>query len=520
MHPVLIAAFPVLSLFWSNRTQVSPETLWAPLAVSVGMAFVLFGGGYLIVHHAAKAGLIVSVFLAAFFTYGHLLSGLEGFFGSASTIPGPAIAMAALALLWGLVALVVLRSRGDLDNATRLANLVTACLLVIPLYNTVLHQIRLGRAAEAYSADEVLKGNPAEGDLPSIYYIVLDGYAREDVLRDLYGYDNSAFVEALQRQGFFVADRSRANYAQTTLSLASSLNLRYMDDVARNIGLDSEDRQPLQKMIADSAVSRFLRARGYRFVAFSSGYQFTDVHTADVYISRSSRWGLNAFQHLLLSTTPLPTLLEALGVDAQELDRADLHRAEVVYALDHLADAASIQGPVFVFAHIVSPHPPFAFTREGTPIDRETQFSIQDGSHLIRPGRLSREQYVDGYLEQLQYVNACLEQTVREIRARSSTPPIIIVQADHGPGSHLDWDSVEKTDVRERLSILNAYHVPEEIRADLYAEITPVNSFRLVLGHVFGADLPLLEDRSFFSTWGWPYRFIDVTERIEAQTTP
>ncbi len=80
-----------------------------------------------------------------------------------------------------------------------------------------------------------------------------------------------------------------------------------------------------------------------------------------------------------------------------------------------------------------------------------------------------------------------------------------------------DWKSLEDTDVRERLSILNAYFLPGEGAVELYKEITPVNTFRLILNRYFGTDLKLLEDRSYFSTCEHPYRFLDVTDELSAE---
>ena len=58
---------------------------------------------------------------------------------------------------------------------------------------------------------------------PIIYYIILDGYARSEVMRELFDFDNTAFLERLERKGFFVARGSNANYCQTPLSRSSSL---------------------------------------------------------------------------------------------------------------------------------------------------------------------------------------------------------------------------------------------------------------------------------------------------------
>ncbi len=64
------------------------------------------------------------------------------------------------------------------------------------------------------------------------------------------------------------------------------------------------------------------------------------------------------------------------------------------------------------------------------------------------------------------------------------------------------------------MSILSAYYLPEAGRKMLYPAITPVNSFRVVLDSSFGAGLPLLPDRSFFSIWDEPYKYVDVTATL------
>jgi len=85
-----------------------------------------------------------------------------------------------------------------------------------------------------------------------------------------------------------------------------------------------------------------------------------------------------------------------------------------------------------------------------------------------------------------------------EILARSEVPPIIVLQADHGPS--------------EEMGIFNAFYFPEDGRSYLYPSITPVNTFRLIFDFYFGTNLGLLEDRSYFSNYGHPYEFIRVTD--------
>jgi hypothetical protein len=104
---------------------------------------------------------------------------------------------------------------------------------------------------------------------------------------------------------------------------------------------------------------------------------------------------------------------------------------------------------------------------------------------------------------------------IDNILANSSADPVIILQGDHGSGSHLDPNSIKASCMYERTSILNAYHMPEGKTQLLYPAITPVNSFRVVFNTYFGTDFPMLPDLTYYSPWVNPYNFVDVTDHIE-----
>jgi hypothetical protein len=111
------------------------------------------------------------------------------------------------------------------------------------------------------------------------------------------------------------------------------------------------------------------------------------------------------------------------------------------------------------------------------------------------------------------FVTRLVRLEIEEILLRSETPPIIILQGDHGPGAYLGR-TIDESNLRERFSILNAYHFPEPDRAELYPAISPVNTFRIVLGSYFDLELPVLLDRSYFSPGGYPYDLTDVTDEV------
>jgi hypothetical protein len=169
-------------------------------------------------------------------------------------------------------------------------------------------------------------------------------------------------------------------------------------------------------------------------------------------------------------------------------------------------------GPKFVFAHIISPHPPFVFDRDGNPINSQSSFTFQDANEF--PG--SAEEYSQKYIEQVQFVNRNLKEDIKAILERSKTPPIIIVQADHGSGALTDLTSSERTCIHERFAPFAAYYLPGVRRDAIPSDISNVNIFRVILDEYFDAGLPLLQSRQYFykvpQTF---YDFEDVTSRID-----
>jgi len=70
-------------------------------------------------------------------------------------------------------------------------------------------------------------------------------------------------------------------------------------------------------------------------------------------------------------------------------------------------------------------------------------------------------------------------------------------------------------DFRIDFGILNAYHLPGDGNSQLYDSISPVNTFRVIFNQYFGADLKLLEDRSYYSPPNQPLELTDKTEEIK-----
>ena len=555
VQPFLFAIFPILSLFASNVKLVGLGEIVAPMIIVVCLTGLSLLVATRLLRDSQAAAVTVSIFWVLFFSYGRVLNAIGGpaagrdrhlllvwvalFAGSTFAVarwrrPVPELArimtivglvLVAMPVVTAVPALIPRRGtavvrpansaplaqadprtasdrslaqpKGKLATETRQeqpGQVAVSATLAQPLGQAPAADTPSAEVAQA-PAVALLPKEPKQK--PSIYYIVLDGYARADVLQELYQYDNSEFIDGLEKRGFYVAARSRANYCQTYLSLASSLNCTYLDEVAERAGEASDDRRPLQEMLKNNAVTGFLREQGYTYVAFSSGYAEAELRNADLYVT--APWSLTQFQSGLINTTPISPLV---GLQYEG------HRQRILYVLDHLADTTSMEPPLFVFAHLTAPHPPFVFGPQGEKITPNRDFLFADGSHYMAEG--SRTEYEEGYKGQLSYINKRVVATIDAILASSPAPPIIILQADHGPGLKLNWYSFERTDPKERMSIFNAYYLPGDGQKQVYESITPVNTFRIIFNQYLGTDYELLEDQSYFSLWDRPYQFIPV----------
>lgn len=518
VHPFLFAIFPVLFLYARNIDLFHVGTILGPIVATACLALLSWVVLSFVLKDMRKAGLIISVFFLLFFSYETFLDGTKGFLRGRDVSRYWtreylwAYLLLAWALLFALATYLLTRIRWNLRNLTNIANVVASALVVMSLINIGAYEIETGSAWQSNLGTGSTPAMPVDlekpGTLPNIYYIILDGYAGADILQEIYQYDNSELLDYLTNQGFYVATDSRSNYVQTALSLASSLNLMYLDALADRIGAEYPDRVPAFNMIRSNRVFRFLKHYGYGVVAFSSGWSATETRNADIYMA--ARWYPDEFQSALMNMTPIPLVARALGVD----DQYALHRERILYTFDHLSDLSELEGPIFVFAHIIAPHPPFVFGPQGQEIEPEYGFSLWDGNRVIRKQKLTRDEYVQGYREQLIFVNSRIKAAIDGILSSSNSPPIIILQADHGPGCMLDWEDPGNTYFKERLSILNAYYLPGDADTRPYPEITPVNTFRVIFNHYFGTDYEFLADKSYYSTWSRPYAFIDVTDRM------
>jgi hypothetical protein len=509
VHPLLFSIYPILSYFSNNiddlrAVDALPSLIIAlALAVVLIIAFTLLLGG-----DVRSAALLATLTLVIFFSYGHLRSLIKQVNLSVVSIGRHRY------LLPGAFTLIVLgywlvRSRiKDVTQVTAWINWVAVVAVIFPLINIGRSAYEVARNKRLPTTERIsatASSLRSERGQPDVYYIVLDGYARADILEEIFTLDNQDFIDDLEKRGFQVANRSNSNYNRTVFSIASSLNMAYLQDLTAQSQTSLGQAKILLK---DAAVPEYFKSLGYEIVALESGYGPTHINNYDHFIAFEKPHSLHVFgipfqmgdfEWYLVQTSIVSAIYDGL-LAGDYLRVGDQrfagHRYRVSESFDTLEEIPGWKGSFFVFAHIVSPHPPFVFDSQGNPVDPDYPFTFKDANDYLRYS--DRDDYIQGYRDQLIYLNSLVLETVDGIIASSSPAPIIILQADHGSGAYTDFDDVENTDLQERYAIFNAYYFQGETSSKIYPSVTPVNTFRIVFDEFFNGEFELLPDEFYY----------------------
>jgi hypothetical protein len=511
---LLFAPASVLGVMANNLNQTSFADVAPSLAGTFAFALLAWLAVAALRRRAdAATAVIACLWVAGSLFYLGLFGRVNAWLGGGYPMVRPLpFALAALALL----SLALHRWSRPAAALHTVLGTIALVMVATPLWQAAAYEWRQGGARAAYDADEAARALPqiagpeARGAgaprPPDIYHFVFDRYASEDTLARAYGVE-APIYGFLEARGFYVARDSRSNYNRTAHSLASTFYMDYLDFLSEDPRVDQASWRPLYRMLDDHRVARFLQARGYEFLQFGSWWVGTYNNPV---AARNRPRGFSEFGMIYLRRTALRPLLHLLP-DTPFTMRLDWDNAQCQRVARQVEEIKAIgerdeerTGPVYVFAHILVPHGPEVFTRDGRCLTQQ---------EWIERGE------VQGYIDQVAYADRLIEDLVTTLQADGRTPPVILIQADEGPFPEREpgvpWQDASPEELRIKTGILNAYYFPGGDYRLLRPDITPVNSYRVLFNTVFGTDFPQLPDRTFvFPHDRRLYEFHDVTSVV------
>jgi hypothetical protein len=321
---------------------------------------------------------------------------------------------------------------------------------------------------------------------PDIYLLLFDEYSASHSLKELYQFDNSGLDSFLVQQGFHLIPGSRSNYPETSFSMASCLNMDYLDWLKPGMEIRREHYQRCAEEIRNNEVMQLLSDNGYQIVNQS----VFDLHHHPAPVSQ--RW-LSIDTRLITEETLLSRLChefnwffnryallrKILPVTSYEEQMLNNDRC-----LAGVLAASTVKAnrPRFVYGHFLLPHFPFYKNKNGQILPD----SIVNGVMQEKIAPLPH------YLEYVQYTNIEVRKLVAGIRA-NNPQAVIIFLSDHG----YRWN-VPAGQLSHVFYNQNAVYLPSGQYGKFYDSITNVNQFRVIFNSLFGTQYPLLKDTSLF----------------------
>jgi len=456
IHPFIIVSLPVLHLYSINYKEYPFSVFVQPLFILIFLMGIFLFVLNMIVKNYHKTGAILSILCFWFFSYGSV----RLFFERIDFIFYRHRFLISLFLITLIIVIfLITRLSMDFKKITQFLNHVSFIIL-FAVAISFLFNIYHGRVGFAHVDKIVFENRKISQNhvVPNIYYIILDSYVGSEELNDILYYDNSSFIQYLRQKGFFVASKSYSNYSWTQPSIASQLNMEYLpaklDANSKNSYLEPNSRRI--QMITENKVKKFLISRGYKYYDLSIWdlkYKKIDFYIALLRMS-------------ILSVPGVENYLSGF-----------FFREDTKNKLNLLGSIPSGKGPFFVYAHIMAPHQPFVFDRNG---DRPSVFKIDE--EVL-------------YLDQITYINREIKKIIEIIFEREKTKPIIILQGDHGAPR---FGKENKDYVRLRMSIIQACYFPSEENKNHSGFISPANLFRIIFNRYFETDFKLLPYKAYY----------------------
>ncbi len=493
-HTFFLAASPIVSLLAYNIDQIYAQDALKPLIISLVITTALLSGWRIISGNWQLAGLLTSLLVVWFFLYGHLYIPLK----SVSVFGLVLGRHRYLLVIWTGIIIAIgywLSKRSQVNqDLTMILNISSTVLIFLPIIQIISFILRYQFLTQTSIDSSItpLISWTDDSDPPDIYYIVLDEYVRSDVLEQVYGIDNTAFLTDLQEIGFYIAECAQSNYSRTSHSLTSTFNMEFVQTLNPDVAPD-EDSSWLLPYLKHSFVRQQLEGLGYKTIVFKhswEGYVWDDA--AIVY--RSSGTGLlSPFEYLFLRTTVVRVYLDLRQAETSHL--ADYtYYEDTLYALKQLPKVPDIPGPKFVFVHLIIPHGPFVFGPDGEKI--HIPYDADAGNIY------TEEDSKRGHVAAVTYINKRMLEILPQLIQSSKTPPIIVVAGDHGT----PWGGYQN-----EVKILAAFYTPG-LESPFYKSITPVNIFRIVFDNYFNGDFGLLPDTSYRFTQRGRFDFVEYPQ--------
>ena len=494
IHPFFLCCFPVLFLISFNAHELVVQDAFIPLVISVSISFVF----WIILRcfiDGKKAGLIVSLFIIMFIIYGNTHALLQSdnsdtiqFLGS-----NPILGTIFLAVgIFGTIFFIKTKVSTELNT---IFNIVAVTIIAILILNLMFYYA-------TNQAEDIIFLDFAQAPIiindvdkkPDVFVFILDEFAGGKQLKMDFNYDLTPFNKELEKRDFIIPNLSFSNYPHSFLSLASTLNMSYLDSVVEGIDPNSKDMQLFIQLSDSSTVLRMFDSYGYKVTTLDTvgtplGYTGDSI---DEYLCASfGEISIELRKNLVLTYMPITYFNDQL------LSHFNRDGLECIFSYIENYESDGKQ-PHFVHSHLMLPHAPFIYDSEGNNVSRDPNLKVDK----------------EGYLDQLIFAERKILELIDSIQKRSPES-VIILHSDHGFRAAVNQANPTDEDLIRGFNNISAVYFPDK-DISFPGKLSLVNLYRIFFNAYFNTDYEMLDDRQIWYDLNKPYVHIDVTDRLNS----
>jgi hypothetical protein len=484
---LLLPIFFVIHGYAEHFSFIGIEDIAYLLATYCLITILILSIFWLIFRNACKAALMTSALMSVYFFYGALFDFLKAH----SPVRGLhrySILLSLFAI--GTIAVFIFLKRTN-RSTTRIIfflNLLLVIYLVIDLATIAKKTIYTDHNKMAnYSFARNNNWHiPDSCKKPDVYFFIFDEYTSSRSLKAKFHYTNDLDSFLLSRQ-FHIQTNSTSNYNFTPFSIASTLNMKYLDAIDSNGKVDRYEYLNCTSLIKENEVIKFLGMNGYTIVNLSifdlagnpSIVQQSFLPLKTKMITEGTLFAriYRDFEWFFFSNKILSKIFgKAAYAYLEHRDNNEKLFREAI-----IQSTIKSNEPRFIYTHLYMPHFPFFFDRYGNK--RPDSLLFQEAKQL-NPAN---------YVEYIPYVNSKIRELVDTIQKNTHSSAVIILLGDHGfrKGGDSSIDIFRN---------LNATFFPDKLHSQLYDSMSNVNYFRTMFNTLFNQQFPLLKDSTIYLT--------------------
>jgi len=316
---------------------------------------------------------------------------------------------------------------------------------------------------------------------PNVYFLVFDEYAGYKSLKDSFGFANDGLYNFLQQKEFKILP-TFSNYDYTAFSMASMLNMNYVDSNYNHQLLTQKDVQNRFGEIRNAQVFSIFRSMGYSL----ENYSIFDIKGRPALSQSNPLFPIHAV--LLTDKIFHNRLFKDIGwqlisgrfkipfLKKHYLYRTDRYNKKAEDLV--IRSSANKSAPKFCYGHFFLPHNPYYRDSTGT---------------YNSPAQMNDVHNKALYVSYLKYSNSVIQNMVTQIVANDANA-IIIVMSDHG---FYNYDSPGDDDPNNYDNFC-LVRFPNKNYPAYKDKWSNVNFFRYLFNAEFGQEMPYLKDSSIY----------------------